>query len=219
MKKLLLLFLITVTGLASFAQTSINSSPVTTATVGSLYTSPITAVTNTNNPITFSTVSTLPSFLSLSSSGQNAGQKIGGSTPDVGAVASDPATGNFYAVQNGPSSRNIYKITPDGTTTVWAQKRANAYTYGGAIVVGNFLYVSYYTNNTRQGGLDKFDLTQTNPTASTVIATGYDFLSLTHKDGFIYAADYIAGKIVKILDEKDAERNKVGRLMAGGDVN
>ncbi len=28
-----------------------------------------------------------------------------------------------------------------------------------------------------------------------------------------------AGKIVKILDEKDAERNKVGRLMAGGDVN
>jgi hypothetical protein len=24
---------------------------------------------------------------------------------------------------------------------------------------------------------------------------------------------------VKILDEKDAERNKVGRLMAGGDVN
>ena len=28
-----------------------------------------------------------------------------------------------------------------------------------------------------------------------------------------------AGKIVKILDEKDAERNKVGRLMAGGDVH
>lgn len=27
-----------------------------------------------------------------------------------------------------------------------------------------------------------------------------------------------AGKIVKILDEKDAERNKVGRLMAGGDA-
>ena len=27
-----------------------------------------------------------------------------------------------------------------------------------------------------------------------------------------------AGKIVKVLDEKDAERNKVGRLMAGGDA-
>jgi ABC-type uncharacterized transport system ATPase subunit len=28
-----------------------------------------------------------------------------------------------------------------------------------------------------------------------------------------------AGRIVEILDEKDAERNKVGRLMAGGDVH
>ena len=137
MKKLLLLFLITVTSLASYAQTSINSSPVTTATVGSLYTSPITAVTNTNNPITFSTVGTLPSFLSLSSSGQNAGQQIGGSVPNVGAVASNTATGDFYAVQN--SGSNIYKITPDGTTTVFAQRNtALGSTYGGALVIGNF---------------------------------------------------------------------------------
>ena len=218
MKKLLLLFLITVTGLASFAQTSINSSPVTTATVGSLYTSPITAVTNTNNPITFSTVGTLPSFLSLSSSGQNAGQKIGGSTPNVGAVASD-ANGNFYAVQNSNTNSNIYKITPDGTTTVWAQKRSSQYTYGGALVQGNYLYVSYYTAGSRAGGLDKYDITLANPTPISVISTGYDFLSIVYYNGFIYAADYIAGKIVKILDEKDAERNKVGRLMAGGDVN
>jgi hypothetical protein len=101
---------------------TINSTPVTTATVGSLYASPITAITNSNNPITFSSVGTLPSFLSLSSSGQSAGQQISGSTPDVGAVASDPANGNFYAVQNSNGNMNIYKITPDGTTTVFAQK-------------------------------------------------------------------------------------------------
>lgn len=58
----------------------------------------------------------------MSSSGQSAGQQIGGSTPGVGAVASDPATGNFYAVQNSSNSLNIYKIAPDGTTTVFAQK-------------------------------------------------------------------------------------------------
>lgn len=62
MKKKLLLFLFLSNVIISFAQTTINSTPVTTALVGSPYSSPITAVTNTNNPITFSTVGTLPSF-------------------------------------------------------------------------------------------------------------------------------------------------------------
>jgi len=197
MRKLILLLLTVVTGFASFAQTSIISSPVTTGTVGSFYTSPITAVTNTNIPITLSTVGTWPSFLSLSSFGESEGRRIGGSTPVVGAVGSD-TNGNFYAVQNLAANTNIYKITPDGTTTVWAQKRANQLTFGGALVVGNFLYVSYYTQGAKVGGLDKFDITQASPTAIPVVASGYDFLSITHRDGFIYAADYIQGKIFNI---------------------
>jgi hypothetical protein len=197
MRKLVLLFLMLVTGLASFAQTSIYSSPVTTGTVGSLYTSPITAVTNTNNPITFSVVNTLPAFLSFSSSGQSAGLRIGGSTPEVGAVASD-ANGNFYAVQNPANFNNIYKITPDGTTIVWAQKPSGFTTYGGALVQGNYLYVTLYSSGQGNGGLVKYDITQASPVAIPVIATGYDFLSMVYKDGFIYAADYVAKKIFKI---------------------
>jgi gliding motility-associated-like protein len=207
MKRFLLLFLLVVTGFASYAQTSINSSPVTTATVGSLYTSPITAVTNTNNPITFSTVGTLPSFLSLSSSGQNAGQKIGGSVPGVGAVANDPATGNFYAVQN--SGTNIYKITPDGTTTIYAQKGSlGAYTYGGALVIDNFLYVSYYAGT---GGVTKYDLSQTNPSPVTVYS-GKEILSLTYRDGFIYGAAYNLGEIIKINISNNASSVLVSGL-------
>ena len=194
MKKLILLLILSIFN--SFAQTTINSTPVTTATVGAAYTSPVTAVTNTNNPITFSTLGNLPSFLTLSSSGQSAGQRIGGSTPGVGAVASDPATGNFYAVQNIPSQMNIYKITPDGTTTVFAQKTQARYTYGGAIVVGDYLYVSHYMSGSGTGGLVKYDLRQTNP-IGVELFTGEDILSIAYKDGFIYCASYISAKIIK----------------------
>jgi len=41
-----------------------------------------------------------------------------------------------------------------------------------------------------------------------------EVLGLADRVAVIYA-----GRIVEILDEKDAERNKVGRLMAGGDVH
>jgi simple sugar transport system ATP-binding protein len=41
-----------------------------------------------------------------------------------------------------------------------------------------------------------------------------EVLGLADRVAVIYA-----GKIVAVLDQKDAERNKVGRLMAGGDIN
>lgn len=62
MTKKLLLFLTVLISCVSIGQTTINSTPTTTATVDTPYTSPVTATTNTNNPVTFSTVGTLPSF-------------------------------------------------------------------------------------------------------------------------------------------------------------
>jgi hypothetical protein len=59
MNKILILFFVVLTDLGAYAQTSITSSHVQKATVCTAYTSPLTAVISTNNPITFTTVSTL----------------------------------------------------------------------------------------------------------------------------------------------------------------
>jgi len=173
-------------------EVTITSTPVRTATVGSAYSSPLAAITNTNDPITLSVVGTLPSFLTLSTSGQSAGQQIGDNVPSVGAVASDPATGNYYAVQQ--TGTGIYKITPDGTTTLYATKSADIANYG-AIVVGNFLYVSTWSGD--EGGIEKFDLTQANPSPVSVYSAK-GILSMTHKDGFLYAAEYTGNSIIKL---------------------
>jgi len=195
MKKLLLLFFSVVVGLGSFAQTTISSTPVTTATVGQAYSYGISANTTTNNPITISTVGTLPSFLTFSNSGQTSSSTIGGPNGTaVGAVCVD-ANGNYYAVE--ASGTRIFKISPDGSTVVWANKLSSDFTGGGALIVGNYLYVSQYSaSNSSTSGLTRFDLTSSSPVGTKLISN-LDLLSLTYKDGFIYAAAYTSNKIIK----------------------
>ena len=181
---------------SGFTQTTFTSTPVTTATVGSAYSYSLGAVTNTNNPVTFSAVGTLPSFLTLNSSGQSQFQQIGGSIPYISAVAHDPSTGNLYTANH--ADRNINKITPNGTTSVFAQLPTNGgQPYGGALVLGNYFYVTLYAGGAyADAGLYRFDLTQSNPTGQQLIS-GANLLGITHKDGYIYAADYIQGSILK----------------------
>lgn len=183
-----------------FSQTrlTINSTPVTVATVGTAYTSPVTAVTTSNNPITFATVGTLPSFLTLGTGGSSAGVQIGNSTiPQASAVASD-TNGNYYVVQFGGNS--IYKVTPNGTAAVWATKtQSGVSVYGGAVVVGNYLYVGYRNGITSQGGIMRYDITSSSPVGVDVVPPGVTtFFNLTYRNGFIYAGDYNRSRIVKV---------------------
>lgn len=183
---------------AASTRLTINSTPVTVATVGTAYTSPITAVTTSNNPITFSTVGTLPSFLTLGTAGSSAGVQIGNSTiPQASAVASD-TNGNYYIVQFGGNS--IYKVTPNGTIAVWATKtQSGVAVYGGAVVIGNYLYVGYRNNSTSQGGLMRYDITSSSPVGVDVVPQGVTtFFNLTYRNGFIYSGDYSRSRIVKV---------------------
>ena len=178
---------------------NINSTPVTSATVGTLYYSPVTAITTTNNPIAFSVVGNLPSFLTLSAGGSSQGVQIGNSNiSEASAVASD-TNGNYYVVQFGGNS--IFKVTPDGTVSPWATKtQPNATVYGSAVVVGNYLYVGYVNNsNAFRGGLMRYDITAQNPVGVDVVPEGIDsFFNLTYRNGFIYAGSYYRNRIIKV---------------------
>jgi gliding motility-associated-like protein len=177
---------------------NINSTPVTSATVGTLYSSSVTAITTTNNPITFSVVGNLPSFLTLSSGGSSQGVQIGNSNIlEASAVASD-TNGNYYVVQF--SGNSIFKVTPDGTVSPWATKtQSGVAVYGGALVVGNYLYVGYRNNSTMQGGIMQYDITAQNPIGVDVVPLGSNaFFNLTYRNGFIYAGTYNSGKIIKV---------------------
>lgn len=177
---------------------NINSTPVTSATVGTLYSSSVTAITTTNNPITFSVVGNLPSFLTLSSGGSSQGVQIGNSTiSQASAVASD-TNGNYYVVQFGGNS--IFKVTSDGTVSPWATKtQSGVAVYGGAVVVGNYLYVGYRNNSTGQGGIMQYDITSPNPIGVDVVPLGSNaFFNLTYRNGFIYAGTYNTNKIIKV---------------------
>jgi gliding motility-associated-like protein len=173
------------------------STPVLTATVGSVYTYAVAAVNPTNNPITLAANTALPSWLSLQASSGGNGQQIGTSLPFSPGGASSDANGNFYVVEN--IGLRIYKITPNGTTAAWATKPGGGATntYGGCLVVGNYLYISTYSCGS--GQVYRYDITAANPDASvTTIYNGVDLMNLAYRNGFLYGANYCGGKIVKI---------------------
>ncbi|MBC7903471.1 MAG: hypothetical protein H7Y27_08605, partial [Gemmatimonadaceae bacterium] len=165
--------------LGAGAQTiQFTSKPDTTGVENVPYLSSLSAVIDNNDKLTFSAV-TLPNWLTLSNSGAASGTQVNNSPIGApGGVAGD-ANGNFYAVENYGGV--IHKIAPDGTTTVFTTRNVNVGYCYGAIVVDNYLYVSIYNNGYGTGGIEKFDITQTNPAAIPVF-TGDDVLSMTTKD-------------------------------------
>ncbi|MEO6314635.1 MAG: YDG domain-containing protein [Chitinophagaceae bacterium] len=169
------------------------STPVTTGVENVNYNYSLSGIISNNDKLDFTAV-TIPSWLTLGSGGAASGTQVNTTTMNpVGGVAGDE-NGNFYAVSNGATT--IYKITPDGTTTAFATRSTSIGTNNyGAIVVGKYLYVSGY--NYPAGGIERFDITETNPTG-TIIYTGTAILSMTAKDGFLYGACYATGKILRI---------------------
>ncbi len=167
----------------------LTATPGTEARENMPYTGSIQATSSNNDPLTY-TAPVLPAWLSLSANGSVSGSKINNTPISNPAGVALDAQGNYYVVQN--SGTTIYKIQPDGTTTIFAQRQPGS-NYG-ALVIGNYLYVSYYGGST---GIQKFDLTQTNPAGQTIYATTGN-LSMTYKDGYLYAAQYSKSKVIRI---------------------
>lgn len=202
-------FLLTLSGLQ--AQTlNFTSTPVTAATEKVPYSSPLSATINNNDELTFS-APTLPSWLTLSTSGSTSSTKVTDSIfPNVGGVAGD-AEGNYYVFQNqynygsGDYNNHIYKITPDRKATLWATINNNlgyysAWSYS-MIIVDHYLYVALYSgyHEGDNPAVIRLDMTQENPEAETIYSNGYaGILSMTYHDGYIYTANYWENKIGRI---------------------
>ncbi|MDP1763474.1 MAG: HYR domain-containing protein, partial [Sediminibacterium sp.] len=177
------------------AQPTFSSSPVTTATVGSPYTYAISATDPSNNPLTFTAI-TQPAWLTINSTGQSTASQFGSTVTSPGGIAGDDA-GNIYVTNL--SGTGVYKITPDGTTTLWFTRQAG-YVYG-MYVYNNDLFISYYTNNVSlKSKITKVNLS--NPGAGeTTVLTGANnniYLSMTYYNGFMYIAAYGLNKVIKL---------------------
>lgn len=182
------------------------STPVLTVRARNQYLYSISAATTTNNAITFSDpTNSIPSWLALSSSAQTNGQQIGGTVIQPGAVTGD-LNGNIYVVQN--NGTGIYKITPNGTTTLFATRSSNGSTYGGALVIGHYLYISYYAGSY---GMAQYDLNSPNPTGVNMLP-GKSFLSMTYFNGFVYAASYSTSQIMKISIDEASPANSTSSI-------
>jgi hypothetical protein len=178
------------------AQPTFSSTPVTTATVGTQYTYAVSATDPSNNVLSFSAI-TKPAWLTLNNNGQSSASQFGGTISAPSGIAGDPA-GNLYVTNQ--SGTGIYKIAPDGTTTLWFTRQAG--TVYGLYVYNGDLYISYYMNIVAgRSNITKVNIS--NPTTETVIyantvSTNSTFLSMTYYNGFFYVAAYTLGKVIKI---------------------
>lgn len=166
-----------------------NSTPVTNATAGTPYNYSLFATDPGNNNITF-TAPTLPSWLSFSASGQNTPTEFGMTLANPGGIVQDD-DGNTYITSF--SDTKIYKITPDGNSSVWANRGTG--TVLSLMIHDGFMYVPYYTGGT--SGLTR--IAMNNPTAGeSSIYSAAKIISLAQKDGYLYCASYGSGKLVRI---------------------
>lgn len=183
-----ILFLFTFNYMLAFgASPVVTTTPVTNANEDSFYSYKIEASDTDNDEMTW-TAPSIPGWLSLSK-GTTSTVDFGDAISGPGAVAID-SSDNIYVAQL--SSANIYKITPDGTQTIFASV-ATSSKYG-MLVIGTDLYISYYNLNK----ITKLDLNNPGAGETDYINPITDPLSMVLKDGFIYVAQYSPNKISKI---------------------
>jgi|GEM_PF-4778886 len=165
------------------------STPVTSATPGAVYSYSIFATDPGSNNLTF-TAPTLPSWLSFSASGQNTPTAFGMTLANPGGIVQDD-DGNTYITSF--SDTKIYKITPDGNSSIWANRATG--TVFSLMIHDGFMYVPYYSGGT--SGLTR--IAMNNPAAGeTSIYSAAKIVSVAQKDGYLYCASFGSGKLIRI---------------------
>ncbi|RKR81454.1 gliding motility-associated-like protein [Mucilaginibacter gracilis] len=193
-KNLLQLVLILLFFVSAVKAQTFTSTPVTTALVGTQYNYSVFATDPSNQPLTF-TAPTLPSWLTFSASGQTTPVAFGTTIPtEIGGVAGD-ASGNIYVASL--TNSKIYKIAPDGTTSLLTSITTNVgYNYG-LLVIGNYLYISYYNGNS--GRITRLDLTNIAGGEELIYqSTTSGLLGMVEHNGFMYVAAYATFSILKV---------------------
>ncbi|MCP5077458.1 MAG: outer membrane beta-barrel protein [Psychromonas sp.] len=167
------------------------SSPITNATEDVAYGYALQAEATQNASFSVKQTTTLPSWLSLQSASI---EDIGSAIDKPGGIAID-AQGNTYVAEI--ISTNIYKITPAGVQTVWANVSASE--KYAMLVSGEYLYISYFEADK----ITRIALNNPDAGESDYITSITSPLAMIEKDGFIYVPQYDLDKISKI-DLSDA---------------
>lgn len=163
--------------------------PGTSAVEESSYSGSIEATITNNAPLTYS-APVLPSWLQLETPGTGGIQINNTTIYTISVVAQDTKRNRYAFTQN---SLQVYKILPDGSTSVWTNK-PDGICFGG-VVHGDYLYFTILDGP--NSGIQRLDLRQTSPTAERLYnETG--LCNITYYDGSLYAANYAASKIIRL---------------------
>ncbi|MCH7398008.1 Ig-like domain-containing protein, partial [Belliella sp. DSM 107340] len=180
---------------------TITSTPILTAPYSQQYNYSIVGTVDNELETTLS-ATTLPNWLTFSSDGQGVSSRFGDIPAWVAlsGVAGD-GEGNVFAIRN--NGTEIFKIEPDGTTTSWKSGLTSSTVYALHIANG-FVYIPRYGNSSQS--ITRIPLDNPNAPEEIFLSRSGGALSLTDKDGFIYAAIYNSREIIKINETtKDFE--------------
>lgn len=172
---------------------TITSTPKLTAPYNVPYSYSIVASIE-NDLETNLTATTKPAWLSFSTDGQNQASLFGNipAGKSLSGVAGD-TEGNTYSITS--NGTEIYKIAADGTTTLWKSGLISGEVYALHIANG-YIYIPRYRNNNQS--ITRIPLSNSSAAEETFATLTGGALSLTDKDGWIYAADWNNAKISRI---------------------
>lgn len=180
-------------GQASPGNPTFTTVPVTQGVYGEPYTYGIIA-TQEGGLETSIDARILPDWLSFRIEGQKEAT-LWGNIPagvSLSGVAGDEQ-GNLYAITR--DGTEIFIIAPDGTTASWKTGLISGSIYGLHISNG-YLYIPRHSNSSNS--ITRVPLNDPNRAEEIFASLPGGALSLTDKDGFIYASDYSNGMIYKI---------------------
>ncbi len=177
------------------------STPTLTTPYGQFYNYTITATGDETLPTTF-TAEVLPDWLDLSTNDQSQAEAFGDIPPgkSIKGVAGDDQ-GNTYATT--PNGSEIYKIAPDGTTTLWKSS-----SYGGDIfalhIADGYMYIPRLGNSSYS--ITRVPLADPASPEEIFATNDNGATSLTDHGDSIYVADFDGNKIYRVhktTKEKD----------------
>jgi len=181
------------TNLVILGAPTITSTAPSTVDYGQRYNYNVNATTEGNLPTTI-TAPTLPAWLALSGESVGTAKTIGNPPANayIYAVAGDDE-GNIYAIRY--DGTEIFKITPDGTTTSWKSGLISSQIYELHISNG-YIYIPRYQRNDKS--ITRIPLNDPTAAEEDFASLTSGALALTDKDGWIYASDYMGQEIIRI---------------------
>ena len=185
---------------------SFTTTPVTTVGYDQTYNYNVAATTEGGLATTIA-APTLPAWLTVSGQKGDGTPKLIGNIPagvQITGVTEDN-DGNTYAItfydDNNTTLNTIYKITPDGTTTIWKSGLISGVVYELHIANG-YIYIPRYMGSINS--ITRIPLNNPDAVEENFASLTSGALALTDHGGWIYVSDYYSGKIFRINETTKA---------------